>query len=124
MPALILLIVWLGLSLLVARLAVSYKRSGAAWFILAVLFSPLTALVFLVVADVPHAAVVLEEKEERLRRGHADRTDIRDLALSEMQCPKCGARVNPETGDGLHSPEGEPWLFLCNQCQAEIEPAV
>ena len=32
--------------------------------------------------------------------------------------------TDPTTGRGLTSPEDEPWLMLCEQCQTEIEPDV
>ena len=139
------------LCLLVGRFARSYERSPVAWFflavllyllhyffaawlarsytgspilflIVAVLFSPFVALIFLLVAGVPYAAVVRKEKEERARKQHPERADVREIALSELECPKCGAKVNPVTGAGLHSPEDEPWLCICNACQTEIEP--
>jgi hypothetical protein len=36
-------------------------------------------------------------------------------------CPHCGARINPTTGEGLHSPVGEDWLLICDRCRNEIE---
>jgi hypothetical protein len=94
----------LPFSLLVGWLAKSYQRSPGAWFLLAVIFTPLVAFVFLLVAGVPHSAVVRREKEERARKQHPDRADVSDIARSELNCPQCGATVNPATGDGLHSP--------------------
>ncbi len=67
-------------------------------------------------------ATVLKEKEERARKQHPERGDVREIAVSELECPKCGATVNSATGDGLHSPEDEPWMLLCNKCGTEIEP--
>lgn len=67
---------------------------------------------------------LLREKEERIRQRHPERKDIREAALNEMECPHCKAVVNPVTGDGLHSPEAEPWLLICSQCQGTIEPDV
>jgi hypothetical protein len=66
----------------------------------------------------------LREKEERLREQHPGIKDVRLAELNEMQCPHCGAAINPVTGDGLHSPRAEPWLLICNQCFATIEPEV
>ena len=37
-----------------------------------------------------------------------------------MDCPNCGAAVNSYTGDGLHSPEDEPWRLICDKCETEI----
>jgi membrane protein implicated in regulation of membrane protease activity len=113
---------WFALCLLVGWLATLYERSAGAWFLLAMLFSPLAAFVFLLVANVPHAAVVRREREDRLRRAHPERADIREAALGELSCPKCGATLNPATGDGLRSSDDEPWRLFCNQCGTEIEP--
>ena len=41
-----------------------------------------------------------------------------------MHCPGCGARVNPLTREGLHSPEREPWRLICDRCQETIQPEV
>jgi len=112
----------LPFSVLVGWMAKSYQRSSGAWFLLAVIFTPLVAFVFLLVAGVPHLAVVQKEKEERARTQHPERADVSDIARSELECPQCGATVNPATGDGLHSPEDEPWRLMCNQCDAEIQP--
>jgi hypothetical protein len=120
--ALTIVVVYFVLCVLVGWLATSYQRSADAWFVLAVLFGPEAAFVFLLVANVPHAAAVRSEKEERVRREHPEWADVQEVALSELACPKCGATVNPATGDGLHSPEDEPWMLICNQCGAEIEP--
>ena len=115
-------IVCLPLSLLIGWMAKSYQRSSGAWFLLAVIFTPLVAFVFLLVAGVPHSAVVRKEKEERVRTQHPERADVSDIAQSELVCPQCDATVNPATRDGLHSPEDEPWRLMCNQCEAEIQP--
>ena len=118
------IIVWMLCCALVGRLAASLHRPPATWFLLALLLSPVvTAVVLLFLGD-PEQALALREKEERIRQRHPERTDLREAALSEMQCPHCGAAVNPITADGLHSPEAQPWLFLCNECQGTIEPHV
>lgn len=41
-----------------------------------------------------------------------------------MRCPGCGARINPLTREGLHSPEGEPWLLICDRCNETVQPDV
>lgn len=41
-----------------------------------------------------------------------------------MRCPGCGARINPLTREGLHSPEHEPWLLICDRCDETIQPEV
>lgn len=134
---LVVCIFWLLLSFLVGRMATSYKRSSVAWFLLALVFSPVIAWIFLIVADVPHSAFVLNEKEERVRQHYSDESesrntplsemnesDLRDIALSETQCPKCGTTVNPATGEGLHSSESEPWLLICDHCETMFEPDI
>ena len=117
-------LIWLSLSVVVGRLAVRYQRSAAAWFVLALVFSPLAAWVFLIIADVPQSAVALAKQEERVRQHHPDGADVREIAMSETKCPQCGATVNPTTRDGLKSPEGEPWRLICDQCEATVEPNV
>ena len=112
----------LPLSVLIGWMAKSYQRSPGAWFLLAVVFTPLVAFVFLLVAGVPYSAVVRQQKEHRARSRHPEAADVREIALSELECPKCGATVNPATNDGLHSPEDEPWRLICSQCGAEIQP--
>ena len=116
------LVLWIPLSLLVARAAAGYQRSSIGWFVLAFVFSPLVAYVFLLVADVPHKAILRRELEDRVKARHPGRTDIRYVAQSEMDCPNCGTAVNPSTGDGLHSPENEPWRVICEKCETEIVP--
>ena len=49
---------WIPLSLAVGWSARYYQRSPADWFALSMIFSPLVAYAFLVVADVPHSAVL------------------------------------------------------------------
>ena len=58
----------------------------------------------------------------RGRQLHPECTYIQEAVLNEMSCAHCGATVNPVTGDGLHSPETEPWMLICNQCQHMIVP--
>ena len=114
------MILWIPLAFLVGRAARGYQRSPLGWFVLACVFSPLVAYVFLVVADVPHKATLRRELEDRVRTRHPDSTDVRVQTEHEMDCPNCGAAVNSYTGDGLHSPEGEPWRLICDKCETEI----
>src|SRR5262249_35040482 len=116
------LIVWVLFCFLVGKAASLFHRPPATWFLLALLLSPLLAFVLLLIAGDPWEAMALRQKEERIRQRHPERKDIREAALNEMECPRCGAVVNPVTGDGLHSSEAEPWLLICNQCQGKIEP--
>src|SRR5205823_13628375 len=117
-------IAWLAACSLVAWLASSRHRPPGTWLLLAVLLSPLGALILLLVLGDPESAMLLSEKEERIRQQHPDRKDIYEAALNEMKCPACGAEVNPVTGDGLHSPHAEPWLLICDRCQTRVEPDV
>jgi len=120
--ALVAIIPWLVVCSLVARLASSFHRPPATWFLLALLLSPLLVAVLLLILGDAERAIMLRESEERIRQRHPERTDLREAALNEMQCPHCGATVNPITEDGLHSPETQPWLLICNQCHGAIEP--
>ncbi len=56
--------------------------------------------------------------------GSSDDKRQSEDAVYEMACPQCGAKVNPVTRQGLHSPELEPWLLICDNCQATIQPYV
>lgn len=109
-------------SALVGWMAKYYQRSMIAWFVLSVVFSPVVAFVFLIVAGVPHSAVVRREKEERVRARHPDRSGVREMAMAESSCPRCGVNLNTATGDGVHSPDDEPWRMSCDACGTEIEP--
>jgi hypothetical protein len=60
---------------------------------------------------------------QRVPLQHPQRTDSGAVVRAEMPCPYCGARVNPATGEGLHSPVGQSWVLICNHCQNPIEPA-
>jgi hypothetical protein len=113
---------WILLCLVVGKIAASFHRPPGTWILLALLFSPLVAFVFLLIAGDTEQALALAQKEEEIRRKHPERQDIREAALNEMNCPHCGAAINPVTEDGLHSPAGKPWLLICNQCQTAVEP--
>ncbi len=118
------LLFWGFLCYLVGRAATRFNRQATPWILLSILLSPLAAYILLLFSGNPQEALSLQEKEERIRRQHPERTDIREAALNEMNCPHCGAVVNPITEDGLHSSETEPWLLICDQCQGIIEPDV
>jgi len=117
----LLIVFHLGGSIFVGWLATRYLRSSSGWFILSLGFSPLTALIFLWVADVPHAAVLRREKENSVRRRHPHAKDADIIIENEMNCPNCGQAVNPITREGLKSPEREDWRLLCKQCGTEIQ---
>ena len=119
---LVLLAVWLLLCALVGRAAAAAHRPPATWFLLAALLSPMAAYALLLLAGDPEAGRALAEREDRIRRRHPGLKNVRDAALNEARCPRCGAEVNPVTGEGLHSPEEEPWLLICDGCQTPYEP--
>jgi len=102
------LLVWLLLAGFVGWLAKGFGRSALGWFILAVLFTPFVTVIFLVVAgDTPD---------------FARREAAADDAIGDVECNQCGAPVNWATHEGVHSPERKPWMFICDQCGAEIQP--
>lgn len=115
------LIAWMLVCAAVAKLAASLHRPPATWFLLARLLSPVIAAVLLIFIGDPEQARELREKEACMRQRHPGRTDVREAVLNEMQCPHCGATVNPITQDGLHSSEAKPWLLICDQCEGTIE---
>jgi membrane-bound ClpP family serine protease len=92
----------------VGRMAVAFDRSAAVWVILAVVFTPLTAAVFLFVAGAaPEAPRQPNSVYDHSIDGHTT-------------CPGCGAAVDWAQGEGLHSPADEPWRLLCDQCESEV----
>ncbi len=113
---------WIFFSLLVGSRAPKYHRSPGAWLLLSLIFSPLTAFVFLNVAGISYNAVVRKTKEQRLGAEHPELAGIaKELVLYETNCPACHAQVNPATGDGIApAPEDEPWRLACASCGAEI----
>ena len=115
-------LVWLFFCFVVGRFAVTFHRSSGVWFLVALLLSPLGAVIALYLAGDAEGDPVQREKEERIRRNHPHRKDVQEAILNEMNCPHCAAAVNPVTGDGLHSSEEEPWLLFCNRCQEAVEP--
>ena len=62
-------------------------------------------------------------REQRGPYQHPERTNVGAVDETGMKCPHCGARVNPATGERLHSPVGESWVLICDRCQNKIEPA-
>ncbi len=50
--------------------------------------------------------------------------DAIEEARYTTRCPRCQARINPLTREGLHSPAGEPWLLICDRCDETIQPEV
>ncbi len=64
----------------------------------------------------------LREKEQRIRSEHPELKDVHEAVVNDTTCPHCKAVINPITGDGYHSPPEEPWVMICNQCNATLEP--
>jgi hypothetical protein len=92
-------------------------RSVLGWTVLALLFSPVLTIVFLLVAGPPVSAadqVREDEEAERLRKS----TDHERHAQST--CPACGDPINPATGQGVRSSGDEPWRLSCANCAHEI----
>ncbi len=115
---------WVALAGLVTRAAVAYRRPPGTWVLNSLFVGAPIALILLYIVGDPEDAAALQDKEERIRRRHPERTDIREAAMNEMRCPTCGADVNVVTGDGLHTAEDEPWLLFCDRCKGQIEPDV
>lgn len=118
----VVLVVWMFGCFLVGRLAVSYHREFGTWVLIALLTSPLIAFLLLQFAGDAEQARDLAEKEEDIRRRHPGLAHVRESAVNATHCPTCRAAVNPITRDGLHSPDAEPWLLLCDQCGGPVEP--
>ena len=92
-------------------------RSILSWTVLALLFSPVLTIIFLLVAGPPVSAAdqVREDEEgERLRKS----TDHERHA--ESKCPSCGNPINLATGKGVRSSNDEPWRLSCANCAHEI----
>ncbi len=120
--AVIILFAYIILSFGIGKVACSYKRSFWGWFFLSLGFSPLTAILFLAIADVPHKAVVREENEKSVRSRYPGKEDneIRAIAEVETTCPHCDAPVNARTGDGIIQSEEQPWKLFCASCEKEL----
>jgi hypothetical protein len=112
----VVLVAWMGGCFLVGRLAVGYGREFGVWVLIALLTSPLLAFVLLQFAGDADRARDLAAAEDDLRRRHPALRHVREAAVNETHCPTCRAAVNPITRDGLHSPDAEPWLLLCDTC--------
>jgi predicted RNA-binding Zn-ribbon protein involved in translation (DUF1610 family) len=68
---------------------------------------------------VPGPGVIVEgtsDNESALDR------DKRRLAMEAKQCTKCGAIVNPATGEGIATSEEKQWELHCAKCGALVEP--
>ena len=94
---------------------------SSIWFWLSFLVSPLVALIVVGDRDGDEARA-FHEKKARIRREHPELKDVHEAAVNETRCSHCKATINSVTGDGLRSPEREPWVLICNQCNNPVEP--
>jgi hypothetical protein len=90
--------------------------------LLSVATAPITGFVLPTLLADPGRERELREKEQRIRSEHPELKDVREAAMNETLCPNCQAIINPITGDGYHSPPEEPWVMICNQCNATLDP--
>ena len=116
------IVCYLVLSFVVGQIARGYKRSSVAWFLLSLFTSPLCAWLYLVVAGIPHTAVVKAEKTRAVRDRHPDKSDAEVLKIvnHEENCPECGAVVNSYTSEGIVQREPETWMLHCAACGAPL----
>jgi hypothetical protein len=89
-------ILWLVFAVLVGMLAAFRGRSGVAWFLIAVLISPLLGLLF--VAVLPSLAIAPGTPTPQT---HVKCPDCRELVLKEARvCKHCGLRLVPQAEEG------------------------
>ena len=111
-------IIYLAFCLLVGVAADrTMYRSFWCWTLLAFLFSPLAAFVFLQVAGPPLRAAKQVSKDDEANRQQKIADDEHH---AESNCPSCGSPVNLVTRKGIQSPEDEPWRVSCTSCDREI----
>jgi hypothetical protein len=60
-------------------------------------------------------------REAEIAQNYPERREVTPAPTAPAVCPSCGAGINPATGAGLHSPVGEPWVLICDQCHTRIE---
>ena len=89
------------------------------WTVLAFLFTPLVALVFLFVAGSPMEA--REQVEADMAKGKKAMGGGVDLPKMEMTCKACGNVVNIVTREGIYSPEDGSWRIICKNCDVPID---
>ena len=116
------LLMWVPLSFVVAWRAQEFRRSPLAWLVLSRVFSPYVAAVFLVVADVPHKALIERQKEAFVRSRHPSRDDVQEVQRNDGNCSACNAVLNIKTGEGLYASKDEPWRLFCQRCDMEYVP--
>ena len=90
---------WFGLAVAVGFFATKKGRSAVAWFLLACLFSPLLAGIFLALAqDVGEAAAPKDELGNPITpETHVHCPDCRDLVRKDARkCKHCGTALIPQ----------------------------
>ncbi len=97
----------------------SFYRSMFGWAFLAFLFSPVVALVFLIVAGPPMEAK--EQVEADLAKRKREIGGVVDGSHIEATCKACGAVVSITSREGVYSPEDEPWRVICKNCDQPID---
>jgi hypothetical protein len=101
----------------VGYLAKNCGRSIAIWFCLAVLFTPLLTVLFLIIAGVPAGD---EEVDKSISEEVAHEIEENEKSLileQDIQCPNCNAAINLYTGKGVVVPdENSPWDIHCASC--------
>jgi hypothetical protein len=93
-------------------------RSFAGWTVLAMMFTPFIAAIFLVAAGPPLTAYdqVHPGQDVETKAAIGD-----EEYRGERSCPPSGDSAITVTSGGVHSPDEEPWRLICNQCNREIE---
>ncbi len=116
------LVAYLVLSYLVGRGARIYRRSLSVWFVLSLIFTPAVAGFFLMIADVPHRAVLRDEIMKRVRERHPNESEarIQEIVARELLCPSCNSRINVITGEGLRTSRDRPWALICRSCDTQL----
>jgi hypothetical protein len=118
--AIVVATVYILFCLLIGVLAKRFcYRSIFGWMVLAFLFSPLVAGVFLFVAG-PTVTEWERVKADRARKEEILDHGI-DFARAKISCKGCGNAVNIATREGIYSPEDEPWRIICEKCDSPID---
>ncbi len=84
------------------------------WFLISIIFTPVIALIFLIIADLPY------RQKDRIEADLAKAKEA-ELENSRKSCPTCAQVVNFKTGEGLYHKEDEPWQMLCKGCDSVID---
>ena len=115
----LILLFWLAFAVAVGVLASNRGRSGFGWFVLAVLFSPLLAGLFVLVSRNLATA-----KAEPTAATHMRCPACREwIQQGATVCRFCGTAVNAEAAAAMVSAGqgAEEGYKLCRQCQAPLK---